>query len=81
MNECNHINRKEAKLKSKMRLVKRANMFANQLQTGNKYKSLHQQGLSEDEIEKKVRVFQRFEKIKKLIQRNQSEPDTNLKDV
>lgn len=56
-------------------------MFANQLQTGNKYKSLHQQGLTEDEIEKKVRVFQRFEKIKKLIQRNQSEPDTNLRDV
>ncbi|CAK58751.1 unnamed protein product (macronuclear) [Paramecium tetraurelia] len=84
VNECNHISKKEAKLKSRIKLIKRANMFANQLQVGNKYKSLHQQGLTDEEIEKKVRVFQRFEKIKKLIQRNsQTEPneDNNLRDV
>ncbi|CAK66533.1 unnamed protein product (macronuclear) [Paramecium tetraurelia] len=84
VNECNHLNRKEAKLKSRIKLIKRANMFANQLQIGNKYKSLHQQGLTDEEIEKKVRVFQRFEKIKKLVQKNsQTEPneENNLRDV
>ncbi|CAD8124702.1 unnamed protein product [Paramecium sonneborni] len=84
VNECNHLNRKEAKLKNRIKLIKRANMFANQLQVGNKYKSLHQQGLTDEEIEKKVRVYQRFEKIKKLIQKNsQTEPneENNLKDV
>ncbi|CAD8198024.1 unnamed protein product [Paramecium pentaurelia] len=84
VNECNHLNRKETKLKNRIKLVKRANMFANQLQITNKYKSLHQQGLTDQEIEKKVKVLQRFEKIKKLIQKNQdTKPieDTNLKDV
>ncbi|CAK68386.1 unnamed protein product (macronuclear) [Paramecium tetraurelia] len=84
VNECNHLNRKETKLKNRFKLVKRANMFANQLQVTNKYRSLHQQGLTDQEIEKKVKVLQRFEKIKKLIQKNQETKlieDTNLKDV
>ncbi|CAD8125011.1 unnamed protein product [Paramecium sonneborni] len=84
VNECNHLNRKETKLKNKIKLVKRANMFANQLQITNKYRSLHQQGLTDQEIEKKVKVLQRFDKIKKLIQKNQETKqteDTNLKDV
>ncbi|CAD8122290.1 unnamed protein product [Paramecium sonneborni] len=84
VNECNHLNRKETKLKNRIKLVKRANMFANQLQVTNKYRSLHHQGLTDQEIEKKVRVLQRFEKIKKLIQKNlETKPteDTNLKDV